>query len=141
MKKVSIDDAVRLRLAVACLVLLVGACVYLWLSGLLGPVLTELFAIFENRDTLRLYVENWDNAAPIVFIFIQALQVVIAPIPGELTGAVGGFIFGALPNNIYSTIGSSIGSMGAFLAARVIGMPLVKYFVSGKSLERFHFLT
>jgi uncharacterized membrane protein YdjX (TVP38/TMEM64 family) len=141
MKKVSIDDAARLRLAVACLVLLAGACVYLWLSGLLGPTLTELFAIFENKDTLRLYVENWGNAAPIVFIFIQALQVVIAPIPGELTGAVGGFIFGALPNTIYSTIGLSIGSMGAFLAARVIGMPLVKYFVSRKSLERFHFLT
>lgn len=141
MKKVSIDDAVRLRLAVACLVLLTGACVYLWLSGLLGPMLTELFTIFENRDTLRNYVENWGNAAPIVFVFIQALQVVIAPIPGELTGAVGGFIFGALPNTIYSTIGLSIGSMGAFLAAGVIGMPLVKYFVSGKSLERFHFLT
>ncbi len=141
MKKVSIDDTVRLRLAVACLVLLAGACFYLWLSGSLSPMLTELFAIFENRDTLRNYVENWGKAAPVVFILIQALQVVIAPIPGEFTGAVGGFIFGALPNTIYSTIGLSIGSMAAFLAARVIGMPLVKYFVSEKSLERFHFLT
>ncbi len=141
MKKIIIDDPMRLRLAIACLVLLVGACLYFWLSGRLSPMLTELFSIFENRETLRNYVENWGKAAPMVFIFIQALQVVIAPIPGEFTGAVGGFIFGALPNTIYSTIGLSIGSMAAFLAAKVIGMPLVKYFVSEKSLERFHFLT
>ncbi|MDA8407054.1 MAG: TVP38/TMEM64 family protein [Deltaproteobacteria bacterium] len=141
MKKIIIDDPMRLRLAIASLVLLVGACLYFWLSGRLSPMLTELFSIFENRETLRNYVEKWGKAAPVVFIFIQALQVVIAPIPGEFTGAVGGFIFGALPNTIYSTIGLSIGSMAAFLAAKVIGMPLVKYFVSEKSLERFHFLT
>ncbi len=141
MKNVDVNDARRLQLALACLVLLAVTGAYLWLSGRLGPLWTELFRIFENKDTLREYVESWGNAAPGAFIMIQALQVVIAPIPGELTGAVGGFIFGAWPNTIYSTIGLTIGSMGAFLAAKIIGMPLVKYFVSDESLERFHFLT
>jgi uncharacterized membrane protein YdjX (TVP38/TMEM64 family) len=58
-----------------------------------------------------------------------------------LTGAVGGFIFGALPNILYSTIGLTIGSIIGFLAARIVGLPLVKLAVPCEMLERFEFLT
>jgi uncharacterized membrane protein YdjX (TVP38/TMEM64 family) len=78
---------------------------------------------------------------PAAFIVIQALQVVLAPIPGEFTGAVGGFIFGGVPTILYSSLGLTIGSIMAFLAARIMGLPLVRLFVSKTSLEKFHFLT
>lgn len=138
---IDVGDARRLRLAIVCLTIIVACCVYLWITDRLAPLFSELFIIFENKDTLRTHVETWGKAAPCAFIIIQAMQVVIAPIPGELTGAVGGFIFGATANTIYSTIGLTIGSMAAFLAAKLIGMPLVSYFVSEKALARFHFLT
>jgi uncharacterized membrane protein YdjX (TVP38/TMEM64 family) len=90
---------------------------------------------------MRLYVESWGSLAPLAFVLVQTLQVVIAPIPGELTGAVGGFIFGALPTVFYSSLGLTIGSALAFLAARIMGLPLVKLAVNEASLEKFHFLT
>ncbi|MFA6221362.1 MAG: TVP38/TMEM64 family protein [Desulfomonilaceae bacterium] len=141
MKPVDERDKTQLRLAVGVLIALLTLVIVLLFSGRLGPLWAYLLNIFKSKEALRDFVESWGKAAPLAFIFIQALQVVVAPIPGELTGAVGGFIFGAWPNVVYSTIGLTIGSMGAFIAARIIGMPLVRYFVSENHLKRFHFLT
>lgn len=141
MKTVDERDKTQLRLAVGVLLALFTVVILLLLSGRLGPLYACLFNIFKSKEALRDFVESWGSAAPLAFIFIQALQVVVAPIPGELTGAVGGFIFGTWPNVVYSTIGLTVGSMGAFMAARIIGMPLVRYFVSEIHLKRFHFLT
>jgi len=74
-------------------------------------------------------------------MFIQAFQVVLAPIPGEFTGAVGGFFFDALPTVVYSSVGLTVGSIIAFLAARIIGLPLVKLVVSSSTLDKFRFVT
>jgi len=131
----------RLVVAVGLLAALAAGLVYLALSGQLGLLAREGCRIFTDRDELRRYVESWGAWAPAAFIAIQALQVVMAPIPGELTGAVGGFIFGAVPNVLYSTIGLTLGSLGAFLAARIIGLPIVRLAVTRQSLERFHFMT
>ena len=90
---------------------------------------------------MRAYLQSWGPWAPLVFVVIQALQVVIAPIPGELTGIVGGFLFGTFRATIYSSLGLTLGSAIAFLAARVVGLPLVKLVVRQETLDKFHFLT
>ena len=59
----------------------------------------------------------------------RRLQVVIAPIPGELTGVVGGFLFGTWRAVVYSSLGLTVGSAVAFMLARLIGLPFVKLFV------------
>jgi uncharacterized membrane protein YdjX (TVP38/TMEM64 family) len=134
-------DKIRLAVAVGLLSATGAILCYLWVSGELGIIIDRLFEIFKGREELRNYVEQWGTWAPLGFILIQALQVVIAPIPGEFTGAVGGFIFGAVPNVIYSTIGLTLGSVGAFLAARLMGLPLIKIVVSRQTFDKFHFLT
>jgi len=58
--------------------------------------------------------------APLIFIAVQVLQVLIAPIPGEASGILGGYLFGALPALVYSTIGLTIGSWLAFLVGRLL---------------------
>ncbi len=131
----------KFRLAVGLLAFTAIGLLLLFLSGHGSALLRKMYAIFQSKDTLRAYVESWGAWAPAVFITIQALQVVIAPIPGELTGAVGGFIFGAVPNIMYSTIGLTLGSTLAFLVARVMGAPIVKRFVPTEQLRKFHFLT
>ncbi|MCA1960051.1 MAG: VTT domain-containing protein [Desulfomonile sp.] len=134
-------DKIKLLVAVALLALQVSAIVWLAASERLGPLLASLSAIFQSKDQMRVYVEGWGSLAPLAFILLQTLQVVIAPIPGELTGAVGGFIFGAAPTVVYSSVGLTVGSALAFLAARIMGLPLVKLAVDEKTLGKFHFLT
>jgi uncharacterized membrane protein YdjX (TVP38/TMEM64 family) len=135
------QDRRRVVLAVSLLAGIVVLVAILGFMGLLAPLYQGMWEIFRGKEQLRSYIESWGAWAPVVFLVVQALQVVIAPIPGELTGAVGGFIFGTVPSLLYSTIGLTVGSVLAFLAARIIGLPLVKLAVTQATLEKFHFLT
>jgi len=141
MQNIILQDRTRLLISVTLLILLASLVAYLALSGRLSPMVAQLWDLFKDRNQMRSYVESWGAWAPVAFICIQAFQVVFAPIPGEFTGAVGGFVFGGIPTIVYSSLGLTIGSIIAFLAARVMGLPLVKLVVGKESLEKFHFLT
>lgn len=141
MKAIKPEDRKPLLVAVSLLGAIAVAMVVLAVTGHLGPLWSKMLEVFKDREGLRTYIEGWGSWAPAVFIILQAFQVVFAPIPGELTGVVGGFIFGAGPGILYSSIGLTVGSIIAFFAARIIGLPLVKLVVSEESLEKFGFLT
>jgi uncharacterized membrane protein YdjX (TVP38/TMEM64 family) len=135
------QDRRRVILAVSLLAGIAVMVAILGFMGLLAPLYQGMWEVFRGKEQLRIYIESWGAWAPAVFVVIQALQVVMAPIPGEFTGAVGGFIFGTVPSLVYSTLGLTTGSIVAFLAARIIGLPLVKLAVTQATLEKFHFLT
>ncbi len=134
------EEKKRLIISLALLAGLGMVFLALAATGRLAPLLQSLAEAFQGREHLRKYVESWGTAAPAAFMLLQALQVILAPIPGEFTGAVGGFIFGATPNVIYSTIGLGLGSVVAFYASRTMGLPLVKLVVPCHLMEKFHFL-
>lgn len=131
----------RLRISLAVIAAMVAATIVLTFTGHLRIWYRLAWEVFSSRDELRTYVTSWGTYAPVVFIAIQAFQVVFAPIPGEVTGAVGGFIFGAWPNVVYSSVGLTLGSVVAFIFARIVGQPLVETMVGARSLEKFHYLT
>ncbi|MCS7199922.1 MAG: TVP38/TMEM64 family protein [Caldimicrobium sp.] len=54
----------------------------------------------------------------LLFVILQAIQVVVAPLPGEVTGFMAGFLFGAPLGFLLSTTGILIGSTIAFLIVR-----------------------
>ena len=74
------------------------------------------------------------------FIALQAVQVIIAPIPGEITGILGGYLYGPVSGTLLSTIGLTIGSYVAFLLARVFGKPLAEKIVPRDIMKRFDYL-
>ncbi len=75
-----------------------------------------------------------------MFIAIQALQVIISPIPGEITGPVGGALFGTLWGVIYSTIGLTVGTLFCFWVGRKWGEPLVRPWLSDHNWNRLNFI-
>jgi len=79
--------------------------------------ISKTSSLFEEREKLRVFIRGFGRFAPVVFILLQASQVVLSPVPGEVTGFIGGFIFG-LPAFFYSSIGLSLGSLGAFMISR-----------------------
>jgi uncharacterized membrane protein YdjX (TVP38/TMEM64 family) len=135
------EEKIHLVVAICVLVALFAVVAWLVESGVLQEFLGRFLVLLENKERLRAYLENWGALAPFVFIIMQALQVVIAPIPGELTGIAGGFIFGTFWNVVYSTIGLTTGSVIAFAAARIVGKPFVQLIVSPRTLEKFGYLT
>lgn len=74
----------------------------------------------------------------LVFLFIQALQVVIAVIPP--IQAVGGVLFGWFWGGVLSYAGTFIGTLAIFWIVKKFGRPVVEAFVNEKQMKKFGFL-
>jgi len=99
-----------------------------------------LFHFFMDRERLMAWIHSlgaWGFAG---FILLQVIQVVAAPIPGEVTGVMGGYLYGPFVGVLLSTIGLTLGSYLAFSLSRFFGLPLTERFVDAKTMERFDYL-
>jgi uncharacterized membrane protein YdjX (TVP38/TMEM64 family) len=68
---------------------------------------------------------------------VQLAQVIISPIPGNVTTLVGGMLFGFWPAFGLSTLAILAGSFLAFGLARAFGRPLVVRLVGPRITERY----
>ncbi len=98
------------------------------------------YELFTSRQKLRGFVLSFKGYSSLAYVSLQAFQVIVALIPGEFTGLVGGFIFGALRGFLLSMAGLTLGSTGAFLLARRLGRPLARRFVKDREFKKFDFL-
>jgi uncharacterized membrane protein YdjX (TVP38/TMEM64 family) len=101
-----------------------GICAWLVDSG--SPVFRWLARLYTDREFMHETVQRWGVLGPLGFIAIQILQILIAPIPGDVTGVLGGFAFGQWLGFVYSTIGLTLGSLLAFGLGRRLGAPFVQ---------------
>ena len=101
---------------------------------------TGLIHFFLNKERLVRFLNSLGPATYIGFILLQVVQVVAAPIPGEVTGLLGGFLYGRFLGVVLSTIGLTIGSYVAFTLSRIFGRPFVEKFVNKSIMERFDYL-
>lgn len=58
----------------------------------------ELWEILQDREAFRARIESYGVWAPLAFVVFQIFQVLVSPIPGELVGAAGGYVFGWFPS-------------------------------------------
>jgi len=65
---------------------------------------------------------------------------VFAPIPGEATGFLGGYVFGTWLGFLYSSIGLTLGSIMAFGLGRWLGAHVVRRLVSDAVYHKFDFV-
>src|SRR5256884_7927709 len=96
--------------------------------------------LYEDKHLLKETVRSWGWLAPLVFIAIQALQVIISPIPGEVTGPVGGALFGPFWGVVSWTIGLTAGTLFCFWVGHRWGEPLVRAWLSDHNWNRMNFI-
>jgi uncharacterized membrane protein YdjX (TVP38/TMEM64 family) len=123
-------------LAVAGLLVACG----IWLVVTDAPSYRLLVRLLENPQFLKQSLERWGVLAPLIFVALQALQVVVSPIPGEATGFLGGFLFGEWPGLLYSMIGLALGSVAAFGMGRWLGARYVRRLVSEQTWDKLNFI-
>ncbi|MFB6168092.1 MAG: VTT domain-containing protein, partial [Haloferacaceae archaeon] len=100
-----------------------------WLADLADPaVLTAL-------------VRDAGPAAPAVFLLVQVVQVLVAPIPSPAVALIGGYLFGPVVGSLLSVAGVAVGSALAFWLARRFGRAVVERFVPAGAIARFDALT
>ena len=99
---------------------------------------TRRYASFiYNAAELRVWIAEFGIFAPLVFVFIQALQVVVAPIPGQVVALVAGYLFGPFWGTVYSLTGVLIGSTVAFSLAKRYGRSFVEDILHEDVVNRF----
>lgn len=98
-------------------------------------------AIIADPAQAEQFVRQAGAWGPIVFIAMQVAQVFFAPIPGQVTGFLGGYLFGTWLGTLYAMIGSIIGFTTLFALARYFGRPLVELMVPQDVMKRFDYIS
>ena len=93
--------------------------------------------IFESQQSLEAFIGKAGIFGPLIFIFIQAIQVVIPILPGFVTCIAGAVVFGPLEGFIYSYTGMCLGSMMAFYISRKYGTAFVKKLVKPQTYDKY----
>jgi uncharacterized membrane protein YdjX (TVP38/TMEM64 family) len=128
----------RWALAAGLTAFIVGYCA--WLVATDAPAYRFLIRLYVDKHFLKQTLREWGVLAPVIFIALQALQVIIAPIPGEVTGILGGFLFGEWLGFVYSTLGLTLGSVAAFGVGRWLGGAAVRRLVSAETWNKLGFI-
>ena len=128
-------------LFVGVLAVLLGTVIFLFIyHDLVWEWWRWAVLAWADKEKIKSFIKATGPLAPVVFILVQSLQVVLAPIPGEATGFIGGFLFGVPLGFLYSTIGLTLGSVGAFLLGRWLEVRFVSRVVSFEAMQKLDFL-
>jgi uncharacterized membrane protein YdjX (TVP38/TMEM64 family) len=98
------------------------------------------FKLFESNEKVREYVASFGALAPLAFFLLQFFQVIVSPIPGNVTTIAGGMLFGFFPAFLISTGAIFLGSICAFLLGKLFGRPLVEK-IAGKTVIDKYMMT
>ena len=133
--KKRITSKTKLKIIAVVAVILLIAIYVIWDLLNNGP----LTSFLNNKDAIISWVEGHGFLGPLAFIFLQVLQIVLAPIPGQIVGGVGGFLF-SWWGVLWTCIGTAIGGFIVFWLSRKFGRPLVEKIVKKDSLDKFDFI-
>lgn len=105
-------DIVHWVKAALLVVLLVVLCVLVW---------RELPPEWLDSRWLEAWITSMGALAPLAYILLRAVAIVLTVVPNAPLDVAGGVLFGPFLGTIYSLIGSEAGAVACFLLARVLG--------------------
>ncbi|MDO9565402.1 MAG: VTT domain-containing protein [Candidatus Desulfaltia sp.] len=97
----------------------------------------QCYNFFIDREKVKTFITSFGMAAPVVFMIIQTLQVLFAPVPGEATGFIGGYLFGATKGFLYSSLALAVGSLINFAIGRFLGKHYIRKLIPSVYLNKF----
>jgi len=100
----------------------------------------KVYFLYQDHEAFKKVISSYGAYAPLAYILLQILQVVIAPIPGGAVEFLGGVLFGVKGGFVYSMIGLVFGSWLAFSLARIFEKVAVEKFVSEATRKKFDYL-
>jgi len=106
--------------------------------GLMLWGLSDPLARFQlHAGNFRLWILSFGALAPLIYTGAFSLQILLAPVPGNFMGLMGGYLFGAALGTLYSVAGLTLGAGLAMLIARRFGRPLLERFFAPAHLAHW----
>ncbi|MBN2380969.1 TVP38/TMEM64 family protein [candidate division WOR-3 bacterium] len=131
-KKIRLGDILSLASGALVIALIVGFVIWEW------PHLKPLFANPEQSpQAVRDYIAGFGLWAPVIFVGLYVLQIVVAPIPGTLMNFAGGLLFGWLGGIGLSWVSCIIGAAISIAVIRRFGRSLMRIFMSDEKIDKF----
>ncbi|MEE4111387.1 MAG: VTT domain-containing protein [Desulfobacteraceae bacterium] len=124
---------------IACFLLVLLLPVLVFRHEIAAGLMTA-YRWISDRDQVEQFVAAFGRGAPLAFMALQILQVVLAPVPGEATGFIGGYIFGTAKGFVYSSLALAAGSWINFAIGRFLGRRYVRRWIPTDKLARFDHL-
>lgn len=139
MKNVTVKrHLLAVGLVLTCLA--TGAVILLLRDDIIYQALFHMQAFREKGEEFRQAFLAYGPWAPVIFAGLQVTQVLAAPIPGEASGILGGYLFGPWPGFLYSSLGLTLGSWIAFGIGRVIWELIPERAMASRLYRRFNTL-
>jgi len=118
--------------------------IFMNISTIVGTVLVCVFLcfaikaqIFTSEEKMTAFLQQCGVFAPMLFVFIQIVQVIVPLIPGGISQGVGVLIFGPIFGFLYNYIGIVTGSIIVFFIARKYGMPLIEKMFKKELIDKY----
>jgi uncharacterized membrane protein YdjX (TVP38/TMEM64 family) len=125
---------IRTRRVVALTLVAVALAVLTWAGIRWGG---SLWRLFRNPERIQELVRSWGIWAPLGFILLQMVQIIIAPLPGSVVALVAGYVFGLGKGLLLAMAGVMLGALAAFLLSRAIGRRLLRLFLPERTVDQF----
>lgn len=114
-----------------------------WLVVTVVPMVGVVLSLFspvsfyETQEEYRSFADHFPLAGPFLFVGLQFVQVVLAPISHFTVGFMGGFLYGQYLGAVLNWTGRILGHLAAFWLARRFGRRLVERFVDPTTIAKY----
>ncbi len=105
------------------------------------PLWPVLWQFAQDPAQVEAAVKRLGWFGPLALIFLNALQIVIAPIPGYVVQLAAGFLYGPAWGSLWGALGLMAGASAAFWLARLYGRPLAEKLVGRGRLDKWDNVT
>jgi len=95
-----------------------------------------LYEYVKNPEYIRKYLAGFGNYGFLVYILIQAIQVIIVIIPGDVVVFCAGFIYGIPLGFVLSYFGLMLGSFIVFYISRFFGYEIVSRLIAEEKIKK-----
>ena len=130
------------RVLFAVLVCLLAAyAVWSWFGGgIISTMLRPGIPAEARLEQIRAYFDAWGAAAPIAYILVVIVEVVLAPIPGTMLYLPGGVFFGWFVGGLASLAGNVAGAGLACQIMRSLGRSWVEPYLERSAVKKYELL-
>jgi uncharacterized membrane protein YdjX (TVP38/TMEM64 family) len=111
-------EKIGINITVSILIILVSVLLYF--------LIREEFFSTDIVANIEVYLSSYGIFAPLIYIVILALSIIVTQIPNVPLAIAAGMYFGPILGGIYSVIGGMLGALACFFIARSLGIRVIK---------------
>ena len=97
-------------------------------------------AFFNSRDQIRNYLGNFGPYAPIIFVCISTIPVIVTPLNHSIFGLAAGFIYGPWLGFLLNLIAKLVGTLVNFGIGSIIGKVTLRRWASDEVVRDYDHL-